>query len=411
MIQPAARPFVKLSALLKEAPRRGFIGLALDGFDVVAAIAAEKRGRTLGEAADLARRAGESVWAERFARRAYAIDSDPSAALRLASMLASVGQCAEAAGLISTIPDKRKGAAYREIRGVLHAKAGQVEEAFAMFDTLPRSLDGYRPITVMLATAVEMLEQCRLAPAMSFVAKMAERYPSDLVIRALNLRCHALAGDSDRVRQLARPPELALEHASTFDRRAFVEAVADSLELTGWTSELFDFLKERIEKDRTHWLLYNRASITARAESRDHDYAALLAAIPDEARNRPEALALLCRWDIDDHHFDEASPYLERIFAGSATLFLETQLYFVSSARDWDEIQTAYEACVRCGMQLIGPTLMSMIHTYYYKCSLERIRGGVAKARAFRRLGLEQRLLLANLSALPDCSRQRWARR
>ena len=303
MIAATTRPFVRLSALLRQATSRGFAGLALDGYDVISAISAEKRGRTLAKAADVAQRAGELVWAERFARRACAIDFDAIAILRLASILASVGQCEEAAGLLSTVPDNKKGAAYREICGVLHAKAGRVEEAFAVFDTLPGSLDGYRPAKAILATALEMMDQRRLAPVTGFVAKMAERYPSDLITRALNLRCHVLAGDSIRARQLARPPEVALERASTFERRAFVEAVADSLDLPGWMSELFDFLREKIEQDRTHWLLYNRACTAARAISRDQDYAALLAAIPNEARNRPEALALLCRWNVDEHRF------------------------------------------------------------------------------------------------------------
>ena len=43
----------------------------------------------------------------------------------------------------------------------------------------------------------------------------------------------------------------------------------------------------------------------------------------------------------------------------------------------------AYDACMRCGIHLFGPTLMSMIHTYYYKCSLERIRDGLAKLEPF----------------------------
>jgi hypothetical protein len=129
--------------------------------------------------------------------------------------------------------------------------------------------------------------------------------------------------------------------------------------------------------------LYTRACIAARAISRDQQYAALLAAIPDEARNSPEALALMCRWHVDEHRFEEVSPYLDRIFARSASLFLETQLYFVSTARDWDEIQVAYEACVECGIPLFGPTLMSVIHTYYYKSSLERIRDGLGKLEPF----------------------------
>lgn len=383
MIASAPRRFVKLSALLKQAPRRSFAGLVLDGFDVVGAIAAEKRGRTLAKAAYVALRAGEPVWAERLARRGYAINSDSAAALQLAAILASVGQCEEAAGLLSTIADKKKGAAYREIRGVLHAKAGEVKEAFAMFDTLPGSLDPHRPLKAMLATALEMMEQCRLPTAMSFVAKMAERYPFDLITRAVKLRCHLLAGDSDEARQLTHPPDFAVERASTFERRAFVEAVADTMDLPGWMSELFDFLKEKIEQDRTHWLLYNRACIAARAISRDPEYAALLAAIPNEARNTPEALALMCRWNVDEHRFDEVSPYLDRLFALSASLFLETQLYFISTARDWDEIQVAYKACVECGVPLFGPSLMSLIHTYYYKSSLERIRDGLGKLEPF----------------------------
>jgi hypothetical protein len=54
----------------------------------------------------------------------------------LASILASAG-CDEAGTLLSEVSAQTSDTLYREVRGVLHAKAGQADQAMALFDTLP----------------------------------------------------------------------------------------------------------------------------------------------------------------------------------------------------------------------------------------------------------------------------------
>jgi tetratricopeptide (TPR) repeat protein len=374
-----------LSSILAHAPQRRFAGLVLDGIDVTAATAAETNGRLLERAFDVAQRTNEKIWAERFARRAYAIEEGPASRLCLASILASVGQCDEARSLVLGIPAKADDELYRRVLGVLHAKAGRVDEAIAIFDTLPGRLPRYHPAAVVLSAAQEMMEQCDPAHTMALVTRLAEDYPAHLLIRSLQLRCHLYAGRFDRARELAQIPELAIGQATSFDRRAFIEAVADSFDLHGWMNTLFDFARKWIEKDRAHWSLYDRAATSARAASREMEYDELIAAIPSSVRGSAEALAVICRRRLDENRIEEALRLLNEIHPLSATLFLEARLHLSLYARDQSKIDEAFAACDRCGIPPLGPVVALGIHTYYYDCSLDKLRNRLAKLEPFSR--------------------------
>jgi hypothetical protein len=265
----SAREPGALSSIISAAPQRKFAGLVLDGVDVNAAIAAATDARELEQAAQIAQRSRERIWAERLARRRCEVEPTHASKLQLASILASAGQCDEAGTLLSEVSAQTSDTLYREVRGVLHAKAGQADQAMALFDTLPGRAENYHPAGIVLTTAQEMIEQCHAARTLALVVKLAEAYPEHLLVRSLNLQCHLLAGDFDKARELAQVPDSALKRASAFERRAFVEAVVDSLELPGWTNAVFDFVLEGIRKDPMHWGLYARAANAARVTSRE----------------------------------------------------------------------------------------------------------------------------------------------
>lgn len=379
----AVREGEALAAIVARAPRRGFVGLGLDGIDIKAAIAAENDVRLLAQAFDIAQQASEKTWAERFARRICQIDRGPAGRLRLASFLASVGQCGEARGLLAGIPADVDQELYCQVLGVLHAKAGRVDEAFALFDALPGRLHGYHPAAVVLSTAQEMMEQCDIADTLAVAERLSESYPAHVLVRSLRLRCDLFAGHFAEARELAQLPEPMLEQASQFERRSFIEAIAESLSLFGWVNELFDFVRYRIEQDPTHWSLYDRAASAARTASREKEYTALIAAIPPHARDSAEALTVLCRWHVDENRAEQAILLLDEIRPLSAGLFLEAQLYLSLYSRDQHQIDAALKACEACGVALQGPAVAYAIHTYYYNCSTDRLRNCMAKLEPF----------------------------
>ena len=372
-----------LSAIVARAPQRRFVGLALDGIDVNAAIAAASDVHLLGHAFDIAQQAGETIWAERFARRICQIDRGPAAGLRLASFLASAGKCDEAYELLAGIPADVDEERHRQIRAVLNAKNGRVDEAFALFDTLAGQVSGYHPATAVLPTVQEMMEQCDLAYTLAAMERLSRSYPAHVLVRSLRLRCCVFAGHFAKARELAQLPEHILEQAPQFERRSFVDAVAESLNSFGWVNELFDFVRGRIEKDPTHWSLYDRAASSARAASREKEYAALIATIPAGARDSAEALAVSCRWYVDENRTEQALPLLEKIHPLSASLFLEAQLYLSLYNRDQGRIDAAFKACEDCGVPLLGPAVAYAIHTYYYNCSTDRLRDCLLKLEPF----------------------------
>lgn len=379
------RKAVVLSGLLELAANRGFPGLVLDGVDLNTALAVETEPHPLAQAADIAHQSGERVWAERFARRACEIDSSPPAVLRLASILASNGRCTEAQSILGGMPSDTDGELFRQVNAVLSAKAGDADQTLALFDTMPGGAKGYHPATIVFTTVWEMMDQCHITKTAAVVAKLVEKYPLNLHLQSLNLRCYVFSGNFGKARELAQVPESVLERAVAFDRRAFVEAVADSLELPGRTGELIDFFCYRIRKDPTHWSLYDRATNHARLAARDDDYAELIAAIPSDVRKSPEALAILCRWHVDNNRFEQAREILSELRPVSAGLFLQAQLYFslYAYAREPGRIDEALRACVDCGVPHLGPAVAYGFHTYYYNCSTKALRNCLAKLEPF----------------------------
>jgi hypothetical protein len=372
-----------LSSIIARAPQRRFAGLVLDGVDVKGAIAVETNARLLGDALEIAQRTSERIWAERLARRMCAIEGGSLSKLRLAAILASVGQCGEAQSLLAGIPADSDDELYRQVLGVLHAKAGRVDEAFGLFDALSGRIPGHHPAAIVLPTAQEMMDQCRVAHTAAFLDKLIEDYPGHLLIRGLSLRCHLLSGDFEKARELAQLLEPVLEHAPLFDRRIYVEAVAESLHLPGWMNQLFDFACERIARDRTHWSLYDLAATAARVTSRDKEYTKLITAIPPIARNSAEAKAVLCRWHVDEGRIEEAALLLDEICPLSAVLFLQARLYVKLYTRDQQQIDATFDACERCGIALLGAATAYAIHTYYFNCSTDRLRACLAKLEPF----------------------------
>jgi hypothetical protein len=379
----AVREVDTLASIMARAPRRRFTGLALDGIDVHAALAVEGDVRLLTQAFDIAQHASEKAWAERFARRICQIDREPAARLRLASFLASAGQCGEAHRLLAGIPPDVDEDLHRQVLAVLHAKAGRLDEAFALFDELPGRAPGYHPAAVVLSTAQEMMEQCDIAHTLAVAERLSESFPAHVLVRSLRLRGHLFSGQFDKARELAQLPERLLEQAPPFERRAFIGAVAESLNLFGWVNELFDFVRDHVERDPTHWSLYDRAASAARTSSREKEYAALVAKIPRDARDSAEALTVLCRWHVDENRTEEAVPLLEKICPLSAPLFLEAQLYVRLYNRNQQQIDAALKACDACGIALLGPTVAYAIHAYYYNCSTDKLRNCLAKLEPF----------------------------
>jgi len=365
--------------LVEIAQDRGFVGLVFDGADVETAIRSERDVQSLDRAVQIAQRHDEKIWAERFARRICDVDPAPVFRVRLASILAAAGQLGEAENLLAGLPTDSESELSRQVRGVLNAKAGRAEQAMAIFDALPGRLPGFHPAPIVLPTANEMLEQCTLQQMKPFLTLLAQEYPAHLLVRSFSLRYHLLSGDWDTAHALAKISEDAFKHAPTFDRRSFAEAAAFSLELLGWTNELFDFVRDTIAKDSVHWSLYDRASHAARATGRETEFARIIAAIPSAERASAEALSITCRWHVDENRLDEASRLLDEIRPLSADLFLKSRLYLRLYARDQDQIDAAFDACVKCGIPMLGPAVAYGIHSYYYNCSLARLQHCLTK--------------------------------
>ena len=374
-----------LSTLIEDARRRGFIGLALDGVDVDAAIASAEDPAALAQALEIATRRDENVWAERIARRLCACDPGADARLGLGMILASRGALDEARAVLAEIPAAARAAdeRYRRVEGVLHAKEGRTDEAMAIFETLPGRLETYYPATAVLAAAQEMVAQCPLAYTTALLDRLAETYPAHLLVRGLRLRCHLYAGELEAARALARVAEAELAKAPAYDRRVSVSAAAEICELMGWTNELFDFARDALARDPTHWALYALAGNAAAATAREKEYDAIVAAIPAASRDSAEAVAVMCRWHADANRLDAAETLLGDIRRRSPLLFLNAALYVTSRGRDQAGIEAAYDACERCGVGLLGAAIGYALHVYYYNCSPLLLRQALARLTPF----------------------------
>lgn len=374
-----------LPSIVERARLRGFAGLALDGIDVAASLAASKDAGLLAQAIDIASRGNEKAWAERFAWRLCECDPKSESRLTLASILTSLGKIDEARIELSEITAAERDAdeRYRQVFGILCAKEGRTDEAMAVFDTLSGQAEGYHPAPPVLTAAQEMISQCDLAYTTRLVGKLSEKYPDHPLIRGLHLRCHLYSGDLEKARELAQMPVAELEKMPIYDRRGFVEAVAEIYEFMGWTDELFEFTRDSIARDPTHWSLYGLAANAALVIARDKEYAEIVSAIPPESRDTAEALAVVCRWHVDGNRIEKGAGFLDDLRRLSAPLFLNASLYLQFSRHDQSRIDAVIETCRQCGIPLLGPALGYGLHAYYYNCTAEMLQNSLAKLEPF----------------------------
>jgi len=374
-----------LSSIIEGAMNRGFAGLVLDGIDVNASIAASKDAGLLAQAIDIASCGNERTWAERFARRLCECAPKPGSRLALASILASRGSIDAAWIELSKMPmeDRDADDLYLQVFGILCAKDGRTDEAMAVFDTLPGKLEGYHPAPAVLTAAQEMISQCDPAYTTKLMGKLSEKFPAHALIRGLNLRCHLYSGDLEKARELAQMPTAELEKLPIYDRRIFVEAVAEIYELMGWTNELFEFIRDSIARDPAHWFLYGLAAKAALVTARDKEYDEIVSAIPSASRDTAEALAVVCRWHVDKNRIEEGARFLDDIRRLSAPLFLNASLYLQINRHDQGQIDAVFEACRQCGIPLLGPALGYGLHAYYYNCSADMLRKSLARLEPF----------------------------
>lgn len=371
------------AAALAHARSRGFAGSVLDGIDVSTLIAASADAETLSRALDIAQRGDEKIWAERFARRLCECAPTTSRRLTLASILASAGNLAEARAALNAVPaDLRNDEDCRRVAGVLHAKAGRVNEAMAAFDTLSGRRDPYYPDPIVPTAVQEMLSQCDPAQTLPLLHRLRERYPTHLLIRALTLRCHLYAGEIEAARELSRLDAAALAAGPPYERRAFVEAVAEIHDLMGRTNTLFDFVRDRIADDPSHWALYGLAANAAAATARDAEYNTIIDAIAPADRDSAAAMSILCRWHLDAFRIEPCAALIEKIRPQSASMFLAALLHLEMTRRDQNGIEAAFETFRRCGVPLLGAALAYSLHAYYYNCSTGMLHQSLAKLEA-----------------------------
>lgn len=364
-----------LSPFIKSARKRGFVALAIDGGDIVAAIAEEQSEKILARAVDVAQRHEERIWAERCAHRLHEVSPNSHNKLSLASIRVRENGVDGIGDLLAEVePHHKDQPLYRETMAVLRAKQGRIDEAFALFDTLPGGLEGIHPAPIVLPTAIEMLSQSDFRYAAAMVRELRERYPDHLYVRSLSVKCHIYEGNIERARELAHVSSEAMAEATQYDRRELVEANAAILSHLGWLHEQFEFVRDALTEDPTHWSLYSIAAETAKFSRRDEEYAALVADIPSAHAETPEAMLIRCQWHVDKNRVDQAEKLLKRLRRLSTPLFLNAQFFLSVNHRTPEDVEKAYDACIACGIPALGSIIGHALYLYYYHSSTENIR-------------------------------------
>jgi len=216
-----------LSPHIKKTAKTGFVALALDGTDIIAAIAEEKNKKILERAVKIAGEHDEKIWSRRCVRRLHAVDPSSSSKLLFASILVAEGYLTGTEELLTQVDQKHKDLEkYRETKAVLLAKQGLIEEAISLFDTLPDGQEEYHPASVVLPTANEMLNHGDFRHAVALIEKLHTRYPSHLVVRSLRVKCHIFDGNIEQALELTGISHDLSVNASRYDRRMMTEAHA-----------------------------------------------------------------------------------------------------------------------------------------------------------------------------------------
>lgn len=359
-----------LAPFSKQAGSQGFVALMLEGKDVSALIAEERDPRILAQAVAHARQHNEQFWMEKCARRLAELDPSENGRLTLASVLASVGSLQEARGLLDGIDAAGRSAKlYIETLGVLHAKQGRPDQALACFDRLPGGHPGVYPCPIVLPTAEVMIQGCLLENSLAFISRLHELYPRHMLIRSMLVRCLAYNGDLEQARELAAVPSPLLEQAPEFERRQMREAAGQVLSTAGWNNELFEFARDVIAEDPTHWAMYHMATEAAAFAFRDKDYDEIAAGLPAGQAKTIGGMLVLCRWATERGRIEDARALIEELRERSAALFLNATLYLKINQSSAQEIRAAFDDCLRCGIRTIGNVVSYCMYRYYFDAS------------------------------------------
>lgn len=356
-----------LAPVMVRAEKHGFAALVLQGRDVPALIAEEYKAKVLAQAIEHARRHNELRWMEACARRLGEVDASTAGQLKLAAVLAKLGKLAEAEALLVSLPAAaRLDEPYVETLGVLRAKQGLTEEALACFDRLPGGVKAYHPAAIVLPTAEDMIQDSPIASSLPFMSRLHELYPDHMLIRSLLVRCLAYDGRQDEARELAAVPQDVLAKAPSYERRRLREATALIAALAGWNNELFEFARDALAEDPTHWAMYYLAGEAAAIGCRNGEYDEIVGRLGSEQGKTPEALAILCRWMIDKERIAEAKGLIEELRQVSASSFLGANLYLAIHEGAPETVGRAFERCWACGIEPIGPVIARCMYLYYF---------------------------------------------
>lgn len=355
-----------LGPVMKQAGKLGFAAVSLGGRDVAAMIAEERNAKILAQAVDHARFHNEPLWMEKCARRLAELDPSANGQLKLASVLASLGNLQEVDDLLADIPAaERSRDSYIQTLAVLHAKQGRIDEALACFDRLAGGKQGHYPAPIVLPTAEQMIQGCPIGTSMAFIGRLRDIYPEHMLIRSMYARCLAYNGDLEQARELLAVSPHELAQAPEYERRQTREAAALILSLTGWNNELLDFARDVLAEDPTHWAMYYQASEAATFGSRRSEYDEIIGKLPAEHARTPQAIATLCRWMIDKGRIGDAKKLIEDLRSRSAWSFLSASLYLSIGYGSAEEIKQAFNDCMKCGIAPLGPATSYAMYLYY----------------------------------------------
>lgn len=363
-----------LSAHLKMAAENGLSFLPLHGVDLVAAIREEKSEKHLSHAVEIAEKFYERIWLVRIVRQLHSVNPSAVNKLKFATTLVREDDLIGCEELLSQLGKAEKDqSAYWETLAVLRAKQGRIEDALSIFDTLPGTEVGSHPAPIVLPTATDMLSGNSFDYAAALIAELHDRYPHHLYVRSLQVTCLLYAGEVKMATALTDIPFDLSPKATRYDQRAMVEAKAGILAQMGWWHELFEFLRDAIESDQTHWSLYSMASEIAKIAARENEYATLLDAIPTAQNNTQEAMSVRCYWHIHKHRVDEAKYLLKKIRRLSPQMYLGAQFSFDINHGQPEEVENTYLDFIACGVPIMGPTIGLAMYLYYYNSSTENL--------------------------------------
>ena len=363
-----------LSPLLRRAESSGFVGLALDGLDVGAAIAQETNISRLHRAVNAAERHGEERWAEAVGRRLIELDTAPRSVLPLARLLVRSNRLDDATDLLSTMQQEAANdPQHLLIRAMLDAKRGNLEDAVSEFSAHDDfgALPG--PANPAFRTAAEMIEQSPLDHSKAFIEQLLKHCPDALYLHALASRHLLLEGEFDRARTLLQSASSDFASALMADRRRMREDTLALFVHAGWLNEAYEFASAALAEDPTHWSLYATAGDAAKSTFRDEDFSAILDAIPASRRDGADALMIRCKWHCDQHRLGEARACVDRLRRVSASRFLNAQLYLSVMQGEDADVERAYAECERAGLSRFTPALIKALHLYHHGMAPERI--------------------------------------